>query len=76
MPSLAMAGISSLSSAEFMAAQEAMAAQQRAEQLATTMIQMQNARNAALCNMMLDGVKVINALMKKGGAAEDAAIGQ
>lgn len=59
-----------------MAAQEQIAQSQRMSMLKTTAIQKANAETAAFCNMILDGVKAINELMKKGGAAMVSAIGQ
>jgi hypothetical protein len=79
MGALAAAGIASASiadSAANMAAQEAIAANQRENMLRTTAIQVKNAETAALCNMILDCVKALNELMKKGGAAMVSAIGQ
>lgn len=73
---IAMAGASIADSAMTMAAQEMLAADQRKNMLKTTMIQKANAETAALCNMILDGVKALNELMKKGGAATASAIGQ
>ena len=79
MGALASAGIAAASiadSAANMAAQEAIAAEQRKNMLKTTAIQVQNSETAALCNMILDCVKALNELMKKGGAAMVSAIGQ
>ncbi|MGZ3240561.1 MAG: hypothetical protein ACXWIN_11535 [Burkholderiaceae bacterium] len=59
-----------------MAAQQAIACEQRKNMLETTAIQVKNANTAALCNMILDCVKALNELMKKGGAAMVSAIGQ
>lgn len=73
---LVTAGASIADSAMTMAAQEMLAADQRNNMLKTTMIQKANAETAALCNMILDGVKALNELMKKGGAATASAIGQ
>lgn len=76
---LAAAGIAAASIADSalnMAAQEAIAASQRENMLKTTAIQVKNAETAALCNMILDCVKALNELMKKGGAAMVSAIGQ
>ncbi|MFZ6773926.1 hypothetical protein ACO0LB_14540 [Undibacterium sp. SXout7W] len=63
-------------SAANMAAQEAIASNQRQMMLQTTAIQVKNAEVAALCNMILDCVKALNELLKKGGAAMVSAIGQ
>lgn len=74
--SMGIAGASIADSAANMAAQEAIASNQRMNMLKTTAIQVQNAETAALCNMILDCVKALNELMKKGGAAMVSAIGQ
>jgi hypothetical protein len=74
--SLGIAAASAADSAMTMAAQEMMAAEQRKNMVKTTAIQIANAETAALCNMVLDCVKAINELMKKGGAAMVSAIGQ
>lgn len=74
--SLSMAGMSIADSALNMAAQEMIAANQRKMMLQTTIIQVKNAETAALCNMILDCVKALNELKKKGGAAMVSAIGQ
>lgn len=79
MAGLAASGIAAASIADSalnMAAQEAIAANQRQNMLKTTAIQVANAETAALCNMILDCVKALNELMKKGGAAMVSAIGQ
>ncbi|MCH8621940.1 hypothetical protein [Undibacterium sp. TS12] len=76
MPAAAIAGASIADSAANMAAQEAIAAQQRENMLRTTAIQAKNAETAALCNMILDCIKALNELRKKGGAMMGSAIGQ
>lgn len=72
----AIAAQSKLDQLAMMAAQESIAQSQRMAMLQTTAIQKKNAETAAFCNMILDGVKAINELLKKGGAAMVSAIGQ
>lgn len=58
------------------AIQMAMNSMSNLQNLLTTMQQAETARISAMCNQILDGVKAVNDLMKKGGAMTSGAIGQ
>lgn len=58
------------------AIQLAMTSMSNVQNIFTTMQQSATAQVSAMCNQILDGVKAINDLMKKGGAMSSGAIGQ